>query len=129
MPRLKIEVDDQQLNDEELRKGLSGFVSDDDAIQLAKAIGHLMKSRDLGFWLSPRLMRKLKAFAAAQQGEDSQDVRDVSDKLFLSWLRQGGSMELNLRWEVESLPHNGGIYRMLMEGGQDEEGIHNNSGE
>jgi hypothetical protein len=128
MPRLKIEVNEQQLDEEELRKGLSGFFSDGDAIGLTKAIGNLIKSGDLGFWLSPRLMRKVKAFAAAQQGEESQDVRDVSDTLFLSWLQQGGSMEPKLRWEVESLPNNGGVYRILLKGGQGGKGIHDNQG-
>jgi len=129
MPRLKIEVDDQQLNDDRLREELSGFVSDNDAIQLVKAIAHLIKSGDLGFWLSSRLMRKLKAFAAEQWGESSQGMGEVNDTLFLSWLEQGGSMEPNLRWEVESLPNNGGIYRILLKGSQNEKSAHNNSGQ
>lgn len=36
---------------------------------------------------------------------------------------------MDLIWEVETLPDNGGIYPMLLEGGQDEKGIHNNQGE
>jgi len=35
---------------------------------------------------------------------------------------------LNLLWEVEMLPNNGGIYRILLEGGQDEKGVHDNQG-
>lgn len=129
MPRLKIEIDDQQLTDDRLRAGLSGFVSDDDAIKLIKAMGHLIKGGDLGFWLSPRLIRKLKAFAAEQQGEKTQGMAEVDDTLFLSWLQQGGSMEPNLHWEVESLPNNGGIYKILLTGGRNEEGVHDNQGE
>lgn len=92
-------------------------------------MGHLIKSGDLGFWLSPRLMWKLKAFAAEQQGESSQCMGKIDDTLFLSWLQQGGSMEPNLRWEVESLPNNGGIYKILLRGGQKEKGSHSNQGE
>lgn len=33
---------------------------------------------------------------------------------------------MDLIWEVEMLPDNGGIYRTLLEGGYDDEGIHNN---
>ena len=28
-------------------------------------------------------------------------------------------MEPSVRWEVESLPNNGGIYKMLLKGGKD----------
>jgi len=34
-----------------------------------------------------------------------------------------------IRWEVESLPNNGGVYRILLQGGQDEKGVHHNQGE
>jgi len=33
---------------------------------------------------------------------------------------------MNLVWEVEMLPDNGGIYRSLLEGEQSEKDIHNN---
>ena len=33
---------------------------------------------------------------------------------------------MELVWEVEMLPDNGGIYRILLEGGQDEKDIHDN---
>ena len=33
---------------------------------------------------------------------------------------------MDLVWEVEMLPDNGGIYRMLLEGGYGDEGIHDN---
>lgn len=128
MPRLKIHVDDQQLNDDRLREGLSDFVSHKDAIQLVKAMGHLIKSGDLGFWLSPRLIRKLRASATKQHSESNHGTAKVDDTLFLSWLLQGGSMERNLHWEVESLPNNGGIYKILLTGGENEEGFHNNQG-
>ena len=35
---------------------------------------------------------------------------------------------MDLIWEVEMLPDNGGIYRMLLEGGYGDEGIHDNQG-
>jgi hypothetical protein len=112
---------------DQLREGLLAFVSNNDGIRLTKAVGQLMKSGDLAFWLSARLMRRVRAFTAEQQGESSLSVgKKVDGIVFVSWLLQVGSMEPSLRWEVESLPNNGAIYRMLMEGGQDEEGIHNN---
>lgn len=121
MPRLKIDIDDRQLDDGQLREGLSAFVSDNDAIRLVKAIGQLMKNGDLAFWVSPRLMRKYRAFVAEQQGESSQGIGEVDDTLFFVWLQQGGSIEPNLRWEVESLPNNGGIYKILLKGGKKDE--------
>lgn len=129
MPRLRITIDDEQLEDEQLRERLSFLASDDDAMKLVKAIFRLLECGDLGFWLSPRLMRKLKAFVAKQQGGSRQGIGEVDDTVFLAWLEQGGSMEPNLRWEVESLPNNGGIYRILLQGGQNEKGSHNNSGQ
>lgn len=117
MPRLKMDIHDQQLSDEQLREGLWGFASDDEVFQVLKTMARLMTGGDLGFWLSPRLMRKLKAFVAKQQGESRQGIGEVDDTVFLSWLEQGGSMELNLHWEVESLPNNGGIYKILLRGG------------
>ena len=128
MPIVKIEIGDQQLNDDQLREELSAFLSNDEAYRLTREMAQLMKSGDLGFWLSPRLMREVKAFAAKQQGESSQGIVKVDETAFVSWLLKAGSMELNPRWEVESLPNNGGIYRMLLEGGQDEKGVHNNQG-
>lgn len=129
MPRLKLEIEEQQLDDHRLREGFSGLASDDDAIRFVKAMGHLMKSGDLAFWLSPRLMRKVTAFATEQQGERGQGVVEVDDTVFFSWLQQVGSIEPDLRWEVESLPNNGGIYRILLRGGKNEESCHNNQGE
>jgi hypothetical protein len=113
MSRLIIHVDSEQLKDEQLWEGLSAFLSNDDAFQLLKAIVRLMQSGDLGFWLSTRLMRELTTFAAGQQ--------KVDEMLFLSWLEQGGSLELNVRWEIQSLPDNGGIYRTLLKGGKKDE--------
>lgn len=113
MPRLKIEVDAQQLNDDQLRKGLAGFVSDDEAMKLVKAMGYLMKSGDLGFWLSPRLVRKIKALTKEQQGDSGQSTGEIDEELFFSFLQQGGSMEPSVRWEIEFLPNNGRIYKFL----------------
>ena len=126
MPRLKIKINDQQLDDDRLRGDLSGLASDNDGIKLIKTMWHMMKSEDLDFWLSPRLMRRLKAFAAEQQEDGSQRTEDVDDELFLAWLLQGGSMESSFKWEVESLPDNGGIYRIILKGGQNEKSAHNN---
>ncbi len=125
MPRLKIEIGEDQLKDDQIRQGLSELVSDNDAFKLVQAMGHLMRSQDLGFWLSPRLMRKLRIFATEQRGEISEVTGEVYDRLFLLWLRQGGSIEPNVKWEVESLPNNGGIYRIIMEGGSNEKSFHN----
>jgi hypothetical protein len=114
---------------DQLREGLLAFVSNNDGIRLAKAMGQLMKSGDLAFWLSARLMQRVRAFTAEQQGESSLSVgKKVDGIVFVSWLLQVGSMEPNLRWEVESLPNNGGIYRILLEGGQSEKGVHDNQG-
>ena len=44
-------------------------------------------------------------------------------------LRARGQGEQPIRWESENLPNNGGIYRILLEGGQSEKGVHNNQGE
>jgi uncharacterized protein YihD (DUF1040 family) len=108
---------------------LSGFASDNDVIELIKTMWHMMKSEDLDFWLSPRLMRRLKTFASEQQEEDSQRTGEVDDELFLAWLLQGGSMESSFKWEVESLSDNGGIYRIILKGGQNEKSAHHNSSE
>lgn len=114
---------------DQLREGLLAFVSNNDGIRFAKAMGQLMKSGDLAFWLSARLMQRVRAFTAEQQGESSLSVgKKVDGIVFVSWLLQVGSMEPNLRWEVESLPNNGGIYRILLEGGQSEKGVHDNQG-
>ena len=99
---------------------------DDKLMGVMKVVLHLMKSGDLGLWLSPRVMRKLKAFAARDQGEGGQEFGEVNDTVFLSWLLEGGSMEPKVHWEVESLPNNGGIYRILLEGGDDGKGVHRN---
>ena len=42
--------------------------------------------------------------------------------------RQGDG-PMNLAWEVEMLPNNSGIYKILLKGGQDEEGIHDDQGQ
>ncbi len=129
MPRLKIKINDQQLDDDRLRGDLSGLGSDNDIIKLIKTMWHMMKSEDLDFWLSPRLMRRLKAFAAEQQEEGSQRTGEVDDELFLAWLLQGGSMESSFKWQVESLPDDGGIYRIILKGGQNEKSDDNNPSE
>ena len=129
MPRLKIKINDQQLDDDRLRGDLSGLASDNDGIKLIKTMWHMMKSEDLDFWLSPRLMRRLKAFAAEKQEEGSQRTGEVDDELFFTWLLQGGSMESSFKWEIESLPDNGGIYRIILKGGQNEKSAHNNPSE
>ncbi len=129
MPRLKIKINDQQLDDDRLRGDLSGLASANNGFRLIKAMWHMMKSEDLDFWLSPRLMRRLKVFAAEQQEEGSQKTGEVDDELFLAWLLQGGSMESSFKWEVESLSDNDGIYRIILKGGQNEKSAHNNPSE
>lgn len=129
MPRLKIKVDDQQLGDDQFRTELSGFVSDNDGIKIINTMWHMMKSEDFGFWLSPRLMRRLKTFAAEQQEKGRQSNEEVDDELLLAWLLKGGSMESNIKWKLESLPDNGGIYRIILEGSQNEKSAHNNPSE
>jgi hypothetical protein len=41
----------------------------------------------------------------------------------------GEDEPLALVWEVEMLPNNGGIYKILLKGGRDEKGVHNNQGQ
>ena len=40
--------------------------------------------------------------------------------------RRGELQAPYILWEVELLPHNGGIYQILLEGGRNEKGIHDN---
>jgi len=123
MPRLRLQIGDQQPTGAELREGFATLASDKEFMRVMEAMLNLINSGHLGFWLSPQLMRRLKAFAAHQQGESSQSAEQKNDTLFLSWLQQAGSMEPHIDWKVESLPNNGGIYRMLLQGGKDE-GVH-----
>jgi hypothetical protein len=114
-----MKLDDQQLNDGKLQEGLSTLASNGDAMWFVKAMLNLMKSGDLGFWLSPRLARKVKTLDQERQGKSSQSTREIDEESFLSFLQQGGNVEPNVRWEVESLPNNGGIYKMLLKGDKD----------
>ena len=127
MPRVIIKIDGQQSNDEILQEGLSTIASNMDAMQFVRTMVNLMKSGDLGFWLSTRMARKIKALGQEQQQRDSQTIGEIDEESFLSFLQQWGSLEPNVRWEVESLPNNGGIYRILLEGGKNE-GVNNNQG-
>ena len=98
------------------------MASDSNAMRIVTAMAFLMRSGDLGCWLSPRLMRRLKAFASRQDGDAIKNVSDeVDDTIFLSWLEQVGSMEPNVQWEVESLLSNGGIYKILLKGDKKDE--------
>ncbi|MFC1999967.1 hypothetical protein ACFLXE_04320 [Chloroflexota bacterium] len=129
MPKLQLNFEDQQhLDDDEIREGLSGIVSNSNALEFLTTIAKLMISGDLGYWLSPRLMRKVKAFTVEHRGESIQDIGEVDGTIFATWLLQVGTMEPNIQWKLESLPNNGGIYRMLLEGGQDGKGAHDNQG-
>lgn len=119
MSRLIIQVDGEPLKDEQLREGLSDFLSNDDAFRILKAIVRLLQSGDLSLWLSTRLMRELRAFAAELRGEHHK--KQVDDTLFLSWLQQRGILRPNVRWEIQSLPDNGGVYRTLLKGGKNDE--------
>jgi hypothetical protein len=119
MSRLILQVEGEPLKDDQLREGLSYFLSNDDAFRILKAMVRLMESGDLSFWTSTRLMHRLRAFAAEVQAEQCQ--QQVDGALLLSWLEQGGNLEPNVRWEIQSLPDNGGIYRTLLEGGKKNE--------
>ena len=120
MPRLKLNVSDQELA--ELPEQFRDIASDSNAMRIVMAMAFLMKSGDLGYWLSPRLMRRLKTFASRQDGNAIKNVSgEVDDTIFLSWLEQGGSIEPNVQWEVEPLPNNGGIYKILLNGGKKDE--------
>ena len=119
MPRVIIKIDGQQSNDEILQEGLSTIASNMDAMQFVRTMVNLMKSGDLGFWLSTRMARKIKALGHEQQRRDSQSIGEIDEESFISFLQQGGSLEPNLRWEIESLPNNGGIYKTLLKGDTD----------
>lgn len=120
MPRVIMKLDDEQLNNENLQEGLSTIASNGDVVRFVKAMLNLMKSGDLGFWLSTRLARKVKALDQEHQGRSRQSTREIDEESFLSFLQQGGSIEPNIRWEIQSLPDNGGIYRALLQGGKKE---------
>ena len=129
MPRLRIEVDDKLLRDDELREGFLFLASDHNAWNIVKAMLRLMKEGHLDLWLSPQLVRQLKRFALEKRGASGQGITGIVDAtLLLWWLEEGAGMNLSVRWEVEFLPDNGGIYRMLLKGGRSEEGIHHNEG-
>ena len=119
MSRLIIQVDGEPLKDKQLREGLSDFLSNDEAFRILKATLRLLQSGDLSFWLSTRLMRELRAFAAELWGEHNK--KQIDDTLFLSWLQQRGILGPNIRWEIQSLPDNGGVYRTLFKGGKNYE--------
>ena len=127
MPRVIIELDAQQVTDETLHEGLGTLASNREAMEFVKAMLNLMKSRDLGFWLSPRLARKVKALDQEYREKSGQSAGEIGEESFLSFLLQGGIIEPNVRWEVQSLPNNGGIYRILLGGGKNE-GVYNNKG-
>jgi hypothetical protein len=120
MSKLILQVEGEPLGDDQLREVLSHFLSNDDAFRVLKAMARLMESGDLTFWVSTRLMHRLSAFTAEGQAEHAQ--RQVDGTLLLSWLEQGGNLEPNVRWEIQSLPDNGGIYRTLLKGGKKDEG-------
>ena len=126
MPRVMVNLDGQQLNDETLQEGLSAAASHGDALRFVKAMLNLITSGDLGFWLSTRLARKVKAQGQEHRRKSSQSTREIDEESFLSFLQQEGSIEPNVRWEVESLPNNGGMYRIILKGGQNEKSAHNN---
>lgn len=78
--------------------------------------------------------RLICAYQAALHSGDELKVKSIDGVLIAShhgrwvaerlkeikrWLR-GGS-DLNIRWEIDTLPDNGGIYRMLLKGGKKDE--------
>jgi len=119
MTILDLHLDDEELDDKQLRESLSRFISNDDDFRLLKRLLHLMQSRDLRFSLSPRLSRELKASARNENAGRSR--QEIDGTAFLQWLEVRGKVEPNIRWEIDTLPDNGGIYRMLLEGGRKDE--------
>lgn len=128
MAKLRLTISVQELS--ELPEQFRNLASDSNAMRIVTAMAFLMKSGDLCYWLSPRLMRRLKAFALRQDSDAINNVsREVDDTIFFSWLEQVGNIEPNVQWEVESLTNNGGIYNILLKGGSNEKCFHNNQSE
>jgi len=125
VPRLKLDIDDSLLSTDGIRLTLIRASSDAGTVKLFTTVARLVKSGDLAVWLSPRLMRKLNAYAN-QSAENTYGSTQVDDALLLSWLRAGGTVEPKVKWQVEPLPDNGGIYRILLSGGANEEGYEPN---
>jgi hypothetical protein len=61
-------------------------------------------------------------------GRDGTLVFNVMWEILLAMVRRlkQENQGPDLHWEIESLPNDGGIYRILLEGGRDEDGVHNN---
>jgi hypothetical protein len=125
VPRLDLQVHAQDLSEEDLRRGILFVASDTKAMEFEMAMVRLMKSGDFGYYLSARLVKALKSYGAKKGTRaGGEEPAEVDAMLFFSWLEEVGSMEPPVKWDIESLPDNGGIYRMLLQGEHDEQGTH-----
>ncbi len=59
---------------------------------------------------------------------ESDTESTISVRIRMARRRKGEYGPIELVWQVKFLPDNGGIYRILMEGGQDEKGIYDYKG-
>ena len=76
--------------------------------------------------VEPPIVKKIKALDQEHQRKSSQSTPEIDENAFLSFLQQGGSIEPSFKWEIESLPDNGGIYRIILKGGRNEKSTRNN---
>ncbi len=82
----------------------------EDADRLLGAYDTILRSRD-----APTVNSIDSVLTGSQHGHWVADrLKDMK-----RWLR--GGTELNVRWEVETLPDNGGIYQFLLKGGKKNE--------
>lgn len=82
---------------------------DTELLDLHKAMAYLRDFKSLVEKSSPELQRKF--------------LREA-----LKRVRVKGKQVSAIQWEIESLPDNSGIYRILLEGGQSEKGVHDTQG-
>ncbi len=84
--------------------------TEEDADRLLDAYDTILRSRD-----APTVNSIDSVLTGSQHGHWVADrLKDMK-----RWLR--GGTELNVRWEIETLPDNGGIYQFLLKGGKKNE--------
>ena len=127
MPKVMLQISEVP-SEVELRESFAALLSEEEFMRFMKEILDLVSTGDLGFWLSPQLVRKVKVFGSKEQGEAGKGSGEVNGTQFLSWLLKGGTMQLRIDWRVEDLPSNSGIYRILLEGGSHGKSINDNQG-
>ena len=86
MARLRLNINSQDLS--ELPRQLRGLASDSEAMRIVMAMALLIKDGDLGFWLSKRLERRVKALSQQPQVNSSQSTREIDEEAFLLFLPQ-----------------------------------------